>query len=220
MKLHACLGLKSHGMDRSNQQDNFRKKKLRVTDYLLNISTSGVPLDEIGILIVSRMYDLKVCVLMKDHYWCPLNNSSIDDSEIKIAFRGNLRFSDTKLKGKIVKQAPSPSPLQGKATPAKPTWPKGPAKELEPTLSKTQPSKGKKHDDPNAPKLSITTHGTPKRKRPIQHYKCPAGCKDKMFKSQKDLNEHVNTKHPNCSICLKTFLNKKCMEEHKKVHTK
>ena len=90
-----------------------------------------------------------------------------------------------------------------------------------------------------------------KRKRPIQHYKCPAGCKDKMFKSQKDLNEHVKTKHPNyrfkchycthvfktynarfkhelghgelpyqCSICLKTFLYKKHMGEHKKVHTK
>ena len=112
------------------------KKKLLVTDYLLNISTSGMPLDEIGILIVSRMYDLKVCVLMKDHYWYPLNNSSMDDSEIKIAFCVNLHFSDTKPKGKIVKQVPSPSPLQGKATPAKPMWPKGPAKELEPPSAK------------------------------------------------------------------------------------
>ena len=88
------------------------KKKLPVTDYLLNLSTSGVPLDEIGILIVSRMYNLKVCVLVKDHYWCPLNNSSIDDSEIKIAFRGNLRFSDTKPKGKIVKEEKAYSTLQ------------------------------------------------------------------------------------------------------------
>ena len=88
-----------------------------VTDYLLNTSTSGVPLDEIGILIVSRMYDLKVCVLMKDHYWCPQNNTSIDESEIKIAFHGKLCFSDTKTHSQSAKQAPSPSQSEGKATP-------------------------------------------------------------------------------------------------------
>ena len=75
----------------------------------------------------------------------------------KIAFHGNFYFSDTKPKGKIVKQVPYPSPSEGKALPEKPMQPKGSAKELEPTLSKTQPSKGKKHDDPKAPKLNITT---------------------------------------------------------------
>ena len=55
-------------------------KKILVTDYLLNLTTSGVKLDEIGTLIVSHMYDLKLCILMKDHYWCPLDNSSIEES--------------------------------------------------------------------------------------------------------------------------------------------
>ena len=41
------------------------------------------------------MYDLKVAILMKEHYWCPLNETGIDDSKIKLAFRGNLHFSDT-----------------------------------------------------------------------------------------------------------------------------
>ena len=72
------------------------RKKIPVMDYLLNLSTSGVKLDEIGILIVSCMYDLKLCILMKDHYWCPLDNSSIKESDIKLAFRGNLLFSDTR----------------------------------------------------------------------------------------------------------------------------
>ena len=84
------------------------EKKLPVTDYLLNISTSGMPLDEIGILIVSRMYDLKVCVLMRDHYWCPLNNSSIDDSEIKIASHGNLRFNDARPKERLLNRCHPP----------------------------------------------------------------------------------------------------------------
>ena len=62
------------------------KKKIPVMDYLLNLSTSGVKLDKIGLLIVSCMYDLKLCILMKDHYWCTLNNSSIEESAIKLAF--------------------------------------------------------------------------------------------------------------------------------------
>ena len=72
------------------------RKKIPVTDYLLNLSTSGVKLDEIRILIVSHMYDLKLGILMKDHYWCPLDNSSIEESDIKLTFQGNLLFSDTR----------------------------------------------------------------------------------------------------------------------------
>ena len=62
------------------------QKKIPVTDYLLNLSTSGVKLDKIGLLIVSCMYNLKLCILMKDHYCCPLDNSSIEESAIKLAF--------------------------------------------------------------------------------------------------------------------------------------
>ena len=37
---------------KSISQNILRKKNLPLSDYLLNMSTSGVPLDEIGILIV------------------------------------------------------------------------------------------------------------------------------------------------------------------------
>ena len=47
------------------------KKKIPVMDYLLNLYTSGVKLVEIGLLIVSRIYDLKLCILMKNHNGVP-----------------------------------------------------------------------------------------------------------------------------------------------------
>ena len=49
------------------------KKKLNIYDYLLNLSTSGVPLDEIGIMIVDRMYKLDISgALLMDLQWTKL----------------------------------------------------------------------------------------------------------------------------------------------------
>ena len=52
------------------------KKKSNINDYLLNLSTSGTPLDEIGLMMVDHMYKLNICVMMKDHFWCSLNTYS------------------------------------------------------------------------------------------------------------------------------------------------
>ena len=76
------------------------KKKLNINDYLLNLSTIGVQLDETGIMIVDRMCKLNICVLMKEHFWCPLNGLTVDKAEICLAFKGKLIFSDTRPIGK------------------------------------------------------------------------------------------------------------------------
>ena len=60
------------------------------------ITSPGVPVDEIGLLILARMYHLKLCILLKHHYWCTLNGSDVEQSEIVIAFHGKLKFSDTR----------------------------------------------------------------------------------------------------------------------------
>ena len=86
------------------------KKKLQVMDYLLNLSTSGVKLDEIGLLIVSHMYNPKLCVLMKDHYWCLLDNSSVEESVIRLAYRGNVMFSDIRKKDTKPTKPTGPTP--------------------------------------------------------------------------------------------------------------
>ena len=59
----------------------------------MTICTPRVPFDEIGLLMLCRMYHLKLCVLLENHYWCALNGSSVEASKIIIAFHGvNLNF--------------------------------------------------------------------------------------------------------------------------------
>ena len=45
---------------------------------------------------------------MKEHYWCLLNDTGIDDSKIKLAFKGNLSFSDTQPRQENPPHLPSP----------------------------------------------------------------------------------------------------------------
>ena len=71
------------------------KKKLNLDDYILTICTPGVPFDEIGLLMLCRMYHLKLCVLLENHFWCALNRSSVEASNIIIVFWGKLIFLDT-----------------------------------------------------------------------------------------------------------------------------
>ena len=97
---------------------------------ILNLSTSGVPLDEMGIMIVDRMYKLNICVLMKEHFWCPLNGLTVDKAEIHLAFRGKLMFSDTRPARKskpTVPKSPKPSPKPSEPAPGWPWRPRPPA---------------------------------------------------------------------------------------------
>ena len=77
-------------------KDILTRKKLTLDDYISTVSTPGVPIDEIGLLILTRMYHLKLCVLLRNHYWCALNGSDVSQSEIIIVFHGKLQFTDTR----------------------------------------------------------------------------------------------------------------------------
>ena len=59
------------------------------------------------------------------------------------------------------------------------------------------------------PKLHVVTHGVSKCEVRVHFYKCPTECKT-VSKSQKELNTHVNVKHPN--FCFKC---KHCGAEYK-----
>ena len=77
-------------------KDILECKKLSLKSYIETVSTPGVPIDEIGLLILARMYHFKLCVLLKNHYWCALNESDPSQSEIIIVFCGHLCFTDTR----------------------------------------------------------------------------------------------------------------------------
>ena len=76
-------------------KDILEWKKLTLQDYVSAISTPGVPVDEIGLLMLCRLYHLELCVLLENHYWCALNRSSVENSKIIVIFRGKLKFSGT-----------------------------------------------------------------------------------------------------------------------------
>ena len=78
----------------SISMDILVKKKLTFDGYLQTIVMEHIPIDEIGLLILCRMYHLQSCVLFKNHYWCALNGANVQNSKIVVAFRGKLRFSD------------------------------------------------------------------------------------------------------------------------------
>ena len=131
------------------------RKKVPVMDYLLNLSTSGVKLDEIGILIVSHMYDLKLCILMKDHYWCLLDNSSIEESDIKLAFWGNLLFSDTRQ----IAEKPVPKVLRARQPRPSPS-PKNPEQVPSPFSAKKPYKKPNPGPSPSPHKQQQSKEGT------------------------------------------------------------
>ena len=121
------------------------KKKLTVDGYLEMICQKGVPIDEIGILILAWMYHLQLCILFKNHYWCALNGADMSMSKIVLVYHGKLGFSDTRKCGETVKseqyhfcvrkhletikcpvreRTPSPQPGPSKpTTPPKPSTP-------------------------------------------------------------------------------------------------
>ena len=94
---------KHHKFMEKISQDILQKKKLSLDNYVKMITLPGVPVDEIGLLILATMYHLKLCVLLKHHSWCALNGSYVANSELVIAFHGKLLFSDTRSRNEKLK---------------------------------------------------------------------------------------------------------------------
>ena len=45
-------------------KDILQCKTLTLESYIETVSTPGIPIDKIGLLILARMYHLKLCVLL------------------------------------------------------------------------------------------------------------------------------------------------------------
>ena len=66
------------------------KKKLGIEDYLGTLVSEGAPIDEIGILIFSQMYDIHVCVLLKGYFWTTNENEDQDQCHLTLVYQGAL----------------------------------------------------------------------------------------------------------------------------------
>ena len=203
-------------------KDILTRKKLTLDDYISTVLTPGVPIDEIGLLILTRIYHLKLSVLLKNHYWCALNGSDVSQSEIIIVFCGKLQFTDTRSSSQNVNS--KQYHLQHRQSlgvvkcPASQPTSEVPPAHTENPLPSTHPPKTLHQDHPKSNQSLVGQNLSPHfslahmvfpRVPKHQQYKCPAGCKV-VTKSQRELNQHVCSKHPafrfKCKLCGAEYL--------------
>ena len=73
-------------------------KNIQLQDYIDLITSPGQPLDEIALLLISRMYHIHLRVFLKDTYWYTRADKDPKKCELMWAFRGSLQFDNTRQK--------------------------------------------------------------------------------------------------------------------------
>ena len=72
-----------------------QRKGLRVEDYANDITSGEVPLDELGILTVCRMYHIHIGIVLKDRVWYTNSANSSEDCLFYLLYQGGVNFLDS-----------------------------------------------------------------------------------------------------------------------------
>ena len=72
-----------------------KRKGLHVEDYANDIISGEVPLDELGILIVSRMYHIHIRIILKDCVWYTNSQNSSENCLFHLLYQGGVSFLDS-----------------------------------------------------------------------------------------------------------------------------
>ena len=70
-------------------------KGLKVEDYVNDLQELATPIDQLGLLIIARMYHRHFAVFMKDGVWSTHANNSIENCAIYFAYNRGSSFLDT-----------------------------------------------------------------------------------------------------------------------------
>ena len=71
-----------------------------VEDYIDMITTSGVPLDFISMVVLCQIYHFHVAIYMSTGVWATCRSKSIKDCLFGVAYNGNFDFTETVKLGK------------------------------------------------------------------------------------------------------------------------
>ena len=71
------------------------QKSLSVGEFCSNIQTTGVKLNELGILLIAQMYRFHIAVIMRDWTWTTGRNLDLSECKVVLAFLGKSNFMDT-----------------------------------------------------------------------------------------------------------------------------
>ena len=72
----------------------FNKLSMSPPDYIQNLVSGDVVLDELALLIVARVLNIHCVVLMADRYWSTKSDGSYENCLLKLAFTGNSSFKE------------------------------------------------------------------------------------------------------------------------------
>ena len=72
-----------------------QKKKIKVKDYCIDLQEMCTPVDQIGLLILARMYHRHFTVYLKNGVWSTRRDNGIHDSVICFFYNSSSWFSDT-----------------------------------------------------------------------------------------------------------------------------
>ena len=68
---------------------------LKVEEFANNIISLKVPIDELGLLMIARMYHTHFGVVLKDRVWYTTEDNSSKCSKFLLVYQGGVSFSDT-----------------------------------------------------------------------------------------------------------------------------
>ena len=71
------------------------RKGLKIEDYVNDLQELATPIDQLGLLIIARMYHRNFAVFMKDGVWSTHANNSIENCAIYFTYNGGSSFLDT-----------------------------------------------------------------------------------------------------------------------------
>ena len=71
------------------------KKKIKIEDYCNDLSEMVTPIDQLGLLIIARMYHRHFGVFLKDSVWSTRRDNSLENCTIYFAYNGGSAFCDT-----------------------------------------------------------------------------------------------------------------------------
>ena len=205
----------------------FQAKELDVMDYISYISKFGQPIDEVSIVMLSRMLTIPIGILMDGLCWTTRQDHDWDKINVVFSWHGKLQFQDMKWKsvdanGRYFlrgaqprsvehpkpKPPAAPSPAMPSPAPKKEAQEKPDSDQMDSSYSLR--SKGSVPDvsaaSASAPAstLQIKSVGLPCKK--VVKWSPPV-CKKQTFEYNKDLNAHLKEKHARfrfpCQHCSK-----------------
>ena len=89
-------------------KDFLADQSMKPEQFANNIVSPKIPIDELGLLVIARMYHTHFGVILKDSVWCTTDDNSPKYCKFFIMYQGGVSFTDT-VTGNW--NMPSPPPL-------------------------------------------------------------------------------------------------------------